>query len=354
MPKSSTSSGNINAQINRRRVVVSGTALLATAVLPNAVADAADAGLVSAAELLAGVRSFLAKLEPDKRKAATFAWNGPEWSGWNYFGATGYIKPGLRLEQMSTEQKAAAWNLLATVWSPRGLEKTKNVMTLQDVLAANGNGTGQRSSERFSFAVFGMPAETGAWGFRLEGHHLTQSIAVRDGRIVSITPSSFSALPNRITSGKHAGLITLKDEEALARRLARDLAPRLQQRARQSDSALGNILSYAGRERTNTQKVGVAAAELTTAQSDLLWQLVETYAVENLVPPLAAAQKARVRTGDRKAVHFAWYGPNTPEKAFGYRVIADGFVIELGSVDPEAQHLHTIYNDLANVLGRTG
>jgi hypothetical protein len=222
------------------------------------------------------------------------------------------------------------------------------------VLAASGNGAGQRSSERFSFAVYGTPAETGVWGFRLEGHHLTQSISVRDNRIVSITPSSFSALPNRITSGNLAGLITLKAEESLARKLVADLAPRLQQRARQSDSALGNILSMAGRERSNAQKVGVADAELNVAQRDLLWELVEIYSVEHLVSPLAAAQKARVRTGDRNAVHFAWYGPNTAEKAFGYRVIADTFVIEMGSVDPEAQHLHTIYNDLGNVVGRTG
>jgi hypothetical protein len=59
-----------------------------------------------------------------------------------------------------------------------------------------------------------------------------------------------------------------------------------------------------------------------------------------------------VRTGDREAVHFAWYGPNTAEKAFGYRVIGDSFVIEMASVDAEAQHLHTIYHDLSNVLGR--
>jgi Protein of unknown function (DUF3500) len=71
-----------------------------------------------------------------------------------------------------------------------------------------------------------------------------------------------------------------------------------------------------------------------------------------LTPALAAAQRARVHSGDVEAVHFAWYGPNTLEKAFGYRVIADGFVIEMGSVDPEAQHLHTVYNDLDNVLGR--
>ena len=353
MSKSHTRSRANGAHIDRRHVVLSGTALLGASVLPNTPALAADAGLIPAGELLAGVRAFLAKLDPEKRKTASFAWNGSEWRGWNYFGVTGYIKPGLRLEQMNADQKSAAWTLLGTVFSPRGLEKTKNVMTLQDVLAASGNGTGKRSSEQFSFSVFGTPAETGSWGFRLEGHHLTQSIAVRDNRIVSITPSSFSALPNRITSGKHSGLITLKDEEALARRLVADLAPRLQSRGRQSDRPLFNIMSMAGRERANAQKVGVAAADLTAAQRDLLWQLVETYSVEYVVSSIAAAQKARVRAGDQSAVHFAWYGPNTPEKAFGYRVIADTFVIEMGSVDPEAQHLHTIYNDLGNVLGRS-
>jgi len=34
-------------------------------------------------------------------------------------------------------------------------------------------------------------------------------------------------------------------------------------------------------------------------------------------------------------------------------MIAATFVIEMGSVDPDAQHLHTIYHDLGNVLGRT-
>ena len=146
----------------------------------------------------------------DQRKAASFAWNGSEWRGWNYFGATGYIKPGLRLEQMSAAQKEAAWDVLGAVWSPAGVAKARNVMLLQDILAASGNGAGQRSSERFSLAVFGTPAETGAWGFRCEGHHLTQSVAVRDNRIVSVTPTSFSAIPNRVKSGPHTGLNTLQ------------------------------------------------------------------------------------------------------------------------------------------------
>ena len=69
------------------------------------------------------------------------------------------------------------------------------------------------------------------------------------------------------------------------------------------------------------RRLAFPAADLASAQRDLLWQLVDTYAADYLAPPLAEAQRARVRTGDREAVHFAWYGPNTAERAFGYRVI---------------------------------
>ncbi|MEX2126830.1 MAG: DUF3500 domain-containing protein [Xanthobacteraceae bacterium] len=349
-----TDAKTIYDSVHRRNLLVAGGTLLAAATLPRAIARAADEALGSAAELLARVQKFLAGLDPDMRKAASFAWNGPEWRGWNYFGASGYTKPGLRLEQMSAAQKAAAWDLLAAVWSPAGIDKAKNVMLLQDVLASMGNAPDRRSSGKFSFAVFGAPAAQGVWGFRLEGHHLTQSVAVRDGRIVSVTPSSFSSNPNRVPAGAHRGLVTLKSEEALARRLYSDLAPALAAKARVSEQPIYNILSAAGRERANAQKVGVPAASLPSAQRDLLWQLVEAYSVEHLPTALSAAQRARVRAGDREAVHFAWHGPNTAEKGFGYRVIGDNFVIEMASVDAEAQHLHTIYNDLGNVLGTAG
>jgi hypothetical protein len=133
MPKSQSRSSSGREWPNRRRVVFGGTALLGAAALP--VGAVADDGLGSAADLLAATRKFLSSLEPAKRKAASFAWNGPEWSGWNYFGAAGFIKPGLRLEQMSPEQKALAWDLLATLLSPAGQQKAKNVMILQEVLA---------------------------------------------------------------------------------------------------------------------------------------------------------------------------------------------------------------------------
>jgi hypothetical protein len=339
------------SEMNRRVVIAGSAAIAGAAMLPAPRANAQADGLGPASELTARVQKFVGTLDPERRKAVSFPWGGPEWRGWNYFGASGYTKPGLRLEQLTAGQKEAGWELLSAVWSPAGVAKAKNVMLLQSVLASMGDAPDRRSPERFSFSVFGTPGERGAWGFRFEGHHLTQSIAVRDGRIVSLTPFSFSVRPNRVESGPHKGLNTLKAEDALARKLFGDLSPALQAKARVSDSPIYNILSSAGRERANAKKEGLAAAALSSAQRDLLWQLVETYSVEQVPAALADAQRARIRTGDREAVHLAWHGPDTPNKGFGYRLIGDSFVIEFASVDSEAQHLHTIYNDLGNVLG---
>ena len=271
---------------------------------------------------------------------------------WNYFGVGGFIKPGLRLEQMDDSERQAAWNVLAAVLSPSGLTKAQNVMLLQDILAAAGNGRGRRSSQRFSMAVFGSPGPNTKWGVRLEGHHLSLSFSVSNNQIISVTPAAFAALPNRVMSGRHRGLVTLQGEETLARQLQSDLPAKLKQRAQQSDRHLFNILSSAGRERANTQKVGVAAADMSAGQRDILRQLIETYAIEPYAGALAVAQKSRVDQSDMAAVHFAWYGPNKADRSFGYRVIGGGFVIELGCIDGKAQHLHPVYHDLKSTLGR--
>src|SRR5262245_37981147 len=101
-----------SAKPDRRSVVLAGAALVAAAAVPNAGTRAAEVGLAAAADLLARVNQFLSSLEAEQRKIAAFAWDGPAWRSWNYFGSSDFIKPGLRLEQMSASQKAAAWDLL--------------------------------------------------------------------------------------------------------------------------------------------------------------------------------------------------------------------------------------------------
>ena len=112
---------NEPTQPGRRAVILGGAAIVGAAALPRA----AQAGLASANDLLGATKKFVSTLDPDKLKAASFAWNGSEWRNWNYFGVAGYVKPGLRLEQMTAAQKAAAWDLLAAVWSPNGLQRRR-------------------------------------------------------------------------------------------------------------------------------------------------------------------------------------------------------------------------------------
>src|SRR6188508_1124324 len=74
------------SDLTRRRVILTASALAGTAALPKTALGTGEADLASAAELHANVRKWHAGLEPDKQKAASFAWNGAEWRGWNYFG----------------------------------------------------------------------------------------------------------------------------------------------------------------------------------------------------------------------------------------------------------------------------
>lgn len=335
--------------LTRRDVLATVSATSVVGLVPMA-QSATVTGLGTAADLRASAASFLASLPPNLREAASFPWDGRGWRGWSYFGVGGYIKPGVRLEQMTPAQRDAAWSIFAHVLSPAGMTKARNVMLLQDILAADGNGTGQRSKDRFSVAVFGTPAASGAWGLRLEGHHLSLSFAVRDDQVVSVTPAAFAAYPARVTRGPHAGLQTVQVEEMSARRLMSDLSPKLRSRTVVRVDELGNILSFAGRERSHMTPVGQSAADLTAAQRDLLREIVEAYAVTPYVTAMHDAQRKRL--GDPAGWHFAWYGPNTPEKSFGYRIVAPTFVIELGCVDDAAQHIHPVYHDLATTLGR--
>ena len=309
--------------------------------------------LASADQLTARVSHFVSALDDSKREKATFSWNGSEWRSWNYFGGGGFIKPGLRLEEMNASERDATWNVLASVLSQSGLAKAKNVMLLQDILAAAGNGRGVRSSKRFSIAIFGISrARPDRWGLRLEGHHLSLSFAVGDNEIVSLTPAAFAALPNRVTSGRHRGLVTLQGEEKLARRLQADLAPKNREIVPSSATAsCSTFCRRQGASAVTSRKVGTAAADMTAGQRDILRQLVETYAIEPYAGSLAEAQRARLERSDLAAVHFAWYGPNVAEQSFGYRIIADDFVVELGCIDSKAQHLHPVYHDLGNTLG---
>ncbi len=341
--------------INRRNLLRTGAALAAAPLVPLvplapapafAATPAAATGLGDAKPLRERVAAFAAMLSPEENEAARFPFGGEVQQKWNFMGAGGFIKPGLRLEQMSAEQKTAAWDILAAVLSPRGIEKTRDVMSLQQVLIEMGSSANARSPERYSFAIFGEPAADQAWAFRLEGHHLSLTFNVANDVLAGVTPSSFSVNPNRVdTGGFRNGLTTLKREDDLARKLAADLSGAAKERAFfMNEPVFRNVRALAGRENPFETREGVPLADLGTAQIDLFIEIVDAFTAEHLLPRHAAEVAKRVQSGDAAATHFAFAGATEIGKPAYYRIHGDHVLIEFASVDDDAQHLHTVFH----------
>jgi hypothetical protein len=327
---------------DRRQFIATATA---TAAIPfmDGSAHAATLDLGDATTLRTRTSAFLNALQPEQAAAARFPLDGDVQRNWNFFGVGGYIKPGFRLEQMSTVQKERAWDMLSAILSERGLQKARDVMSLQQVAMDNGDGATARGPERFSLAVFGEPAASNRWALRLEGHHLSLTYTVEKDRLVGVTPSSFSVNPNRVQSGRFAGLNTLKREDTFARKLAADLSSDVRRQVFFQERPFGNILTSAGRETSLIKRVGASVANLGSVRRDLVLQIADSYAAEHLATPFAAAVTNRISVG-MDAAHFAFAGSTAVGEPAYYRLQGDRFLIEFASVDSAAQHLHTIFH----------
>jgi hypothetical protein len=92
-------------------------------------------------------------------------------------------------------------------------------MSLEDVLRIQEKDNGERRNpEKYYFSIFGTPSETGTWGYRVEGHHISQNYTVVNGKVVD-APSFFGDNPAMVKEGPRAGLRVLAAEEHLGREL---------------------------------------------------------------------------------------------------------------------------------------
>jgi len=113
---------------------------------------------------------FLASLTPVERAKATFTFEEEERQNWHFVPIE---RKGLALREMTPAQKHLATALLAAGLSQQGYVKAETIMSLEDVLRIIEHGTGpERDPEKYYVSIFGEPSADGAWGYRVEGHHL--------------------------------------------------------------------------------------------------------------------------------------------------------------------------------------
>jgi len=290
---------------------------------------------------------FLAALSPEQRAKATFQFSDDERMNWHYIPKE---RKGLTLGEMSPFQKHLASALLAAGLSQIGYIKAVTIMSLEDVLKALENDSGERRNpEKYHFTVFGTPSDTGTWGWRVEGHHLSQNYTVANGEVVD-GPSFFGSNPAEVRQGPRKGLRTLAGEDDLGFEVIHSLDEALQKIAIVDPKAYSDVLTAASRKAAlQGQPSGLPAAKMTARQFDALRALVELYAY-NLPDDLAERRMDQINKAGRDA-YFAWAGGINPGDPHYYRVQTSSFLIELDDTQDNANHIHSVWRDFNGDFG---
>jgi len=290
---------------------------------------------------------FLAALSPEQRARTTFQFSDDERMNWHFIPKE---RKGLTLREMSPYQRHLASALLAAGLSQTGYIKAVTIMSLEDVLKGLENDSGERRNpEKYHFTVFGTPSDTGTWGWRVEGHHLSQNYTVANGQVVD-GPSFFGSNPAEVRQGPRRGLRTLAGEDDLGFEVIHALDEPQQKIAILNPRAYSDILTAASRKAAlQGQPSGFPAAKMNARQFDALRALVELYAY-NVPDDLAERRMDQINKAGRN-VCFAWAGGIKPGDPHYYRVQTPSFLIEFDDTQDNANHIHSVWRDFGGDFG---
>lgn len=301
----------------------------------------------SAPTMAATANNFLASLFPEQRAKATFEVDDDERFNWFY---TPVPRKGLPLREMTSGQRQLALALLSAGLSSRGYIKGMTIMSLDEILMVLEAAGPRRDPDGYFFSIFGQPSETGVWGYRIEGHHLSQSFTVVNGKVAG-APSFFGVNPAEVREGRRKGLRTLAREEDLARDLVQSLTEEQRKIAIVDAKAPKDILTEHSRQAALTgQASGISVSALSARQREKLQRLLDEYC-ENMAEDMAAYRKDQIKkAGD--GLWFAWEGGIQKGEPHYYRIQSAAFLVEYDDTQDNANHIHSVWRDFKGDFGR--
>jgi hypothetical protein len=272
-------------------------------------------------------------------------------SDWNY---TPRERSGIPYKEMNPAQRQAANALLRTALSAPGLDKVHAIMALEIALREMETFSSRRDPENYAVAIFGTPAAQGAaWGFRLEGHHISLHFTLQNEAFISTLPQFLGANPALVPQDSKGGpkknTRVLGELEDLARALLSALDPKARAVAVFDTRTYGDIVTRNARSLDPLAPVGIRFGELPSAEQASLLRLISAFA-SHLRPELSRERLERVRAGGLDTIRFGWAGPLERGKPFYYRIQGSKFLIELDNSG--GNHIHSVWRDFAGDWGR--
>lgn len=308
---------------------------------------AAYSRMHSASVMSDTAKAFLNSLDPEQRARATFQFQDEQRFDWHYIPRA---RKGLPLKDMNSAQKHLAHALLSAGLSQRGYIKAITIMSLDEVLRVMEQGKGPvRDPENYAFSVFGEPSETGTWGYRIEGHHISQNFTIANGKVQG-APSFFGANPAEVREGPRKGLRVLAHEEDFARAFVQSLTADQKKTAIVNNTAPADILTTNSRKAAlQGQPSGLEASKLNAHQKELLQNLLDEYC-NNVPEQVAQAREEQIKKAGNN-IYFAWAGGDQPGQPHYYRIQSPAFLIEYDDTQNGANHIHSVWRDFNGDFG---
>ena len=294
--------------------------------------------------------AFLASLTNDQRGRTMFGVDDPEWRKWmnQHF----YIRQGVGFDEMSLDQREAAFALLRSALNARGLKLTRDIMKLNHTLGElNNNNFIEYGEWLYWITVMGNPSADEPWGWQLDGHHVIINYFVLGDQVV-MTPLFVGSEPVIAEAGKYKGLAIMQDEQNQGLAMLRSLTDAQRDTAILETSKPGNDnLGEAFKDNLVLDYAGVPVSSFSQAQKEQLLALIDLY-VGNF-----REGHARVRMEEVEAhldeTYLAWIGGTTDDSVYYYRIHSPVILIEFDHQvpaglrhiypgEPNRQHIHAV------------
>jgi len=223
---------------------------------------------------------------------------------------------------------------------------------LENILRDVEKGSGPtRDPEGYRFSVFGTPAVKGAWGWRVEFHHISLHFSVVNGTAISSTPSFAGANPAEVKDGPQKGQRTLGALEDTARALVTSLDAGQRKTAVFNDVALNDIVTGNALDIKPLSPQGIMVSAMNPSQRDQLMKVLDAYA-GLMAADIAADRMAKIKAAGIEKIGFAWAGSIERGQKHYYRVQGPTFLIEFDNTQNDGNHVHSIWRDFNGDFGR--
>lgn len=302
-----------------------------------------------AIEMGRAAKSFLKGLDAEQQKKAAFDFKAEERENWHFIPLD---RKGLKLSELTPAQTHYAYALLATGLSQKGMMNATTIMSLEAILAEMENDPVKRDTQKYYIAVFGEPSakkETGTWGWRFEGHHLSLNYTIINGNVIT-TPAFFGTNPAHVKKGPRRGTRVLGRLEDLGRALMKSLKE-ANKPVVFSEKAPRDILTGQDRTAKMPEDQGIKASEMTAEQKKKLLAILREFASNGRPEINAPAMKAIAEAVND--LQFAWAGGLKKGDPHYFRVVGGKFfLVEYANTQNDANHAHAVWRVFNGDFGR--